>query len=194
MIGLYGGSFDPPHKAHLECIRVFWKSFPMAKALYVIPNYQSPLKNSKGSTKENVEKMVKIFLEELGISDTHFSDWELNRRNKSYTIETVLYFRKSFPFEEIFFIIGGDNLLNFHLWKDYEQILQEVSLLVVPRLGYEPKIPDFLKNWQKKIIFLNPECISPISSSAIRNKTVKLKENLTPAILNFILEQKLYGY
>lgn len=196
MIGLYGGSFDPPHKAHLQCINLFWKYFSDAKALYVIPNSLSPLKTNKFSSKDDIKNMVKILIDESGSEKTFLSEVELQKQGKSFTIDTILNFKSHYPEEEIGFIMGSDNLQKFPLWKDYELILKIVKLLVVPRPGFSVSIPKELSVWSQKIIYLgtDSDLSFDIKSTLIREKEPGSEEILTPSVLNYIKEKGLYGY
>lgn len=191
MIGIFGGSFDPPHKGHLKIIQDFWKKFPNAHALYVIPNNLSPFKSEKATPSFHIAEMSRILVEESKSKKTYYSDFEITKKEKSYTIDTLLHFKKIFPQEDFFILIGEDNLLNFQEWKDFETILEISNLLVFPRGGYSVSIPQTLEKWKNKIKILETERIT-ISSTEIRENLQKNKSNLTIRILEYVVLNRLY--
>lgn len=195
MIGIYGGSFDPPHIGHLGVILHFWKTFPECNMLLLVPNYISPFKKTKGASEENIIAMLEILIQEKSISKTVVEDVEIKKKQTSYTIDTIEFIQKKYPNEELHFIIGVDNLKKFPLWKEYKRILELTKLLIFDRnLGSKSDLPQELKEFSNRIIFINNAQIEA-SSSVIRYLPHhKRNAYLTNQVLHYIEKEELYGY
>ncbi|MCE9499353.1 MAG: nicotinate (nicotinamide) nucleotide adenylyltransferase [Leptospira sp.] len=192
MIGIFGGSFDPPHKGHQEIIRKFWEKFPDAKNLLIIPNHISPLKEKKSATKKNILEMLNLMLEGFDQTKNILRKDEIENEKVSYTIDTLLRLRREFGEEEIFLLIGEDNLESFPRWKEYTKILELASLLVFRRkIENSRMIPDSIP--QAKILFMNNEII-PASSTEIRDdlRNGKINNYLPVRISDYITKERLY--
>ncbi len=195
MIGIYGGSFDPPHLGHLGVIEYFWKSYPESSKLLLVPNYISPFKKEKSVSEKDLLAMLEILIREKSLSNTVIEQVEINRKETSYTIETIEFIQRNYPGEALYFIIGADNLAKFPLWKDYKKILNSTYLLVFDRtLGTKSDLPEELKYFSSRIVFVeNPKIDA--SSSEIRNlPQSEWASYLTPQVLNYINQEELYGF
>lgn len=197
---MFGGSFDPPHKGHKKIILEFWKNFPNAKKLLIVPNYISPFKNSKNTTGAEISEMLKIFLEAIPEPRNEICLYELKRKRKSYTIDTLAYLKKTYPMDKILLLIGEDNLENFHKWKNHEGILSLSTLVVFRRKPgiHLKKLTSIKKDFQNKktnIIFINNSRIQS-SSTEIKNLLYNRNENstLTTKKVKSILGSSLYRY
>jgi nicotinate-nucleotide adenylyltransferase len=134
-IGIFGGSFDPPHLGHLVIAEMARRSLDL-NAVYFVPAYKPPHKEgSHASTARDRLTMTKLSVQ--GNAKLKVSDVELRRKGISYTVDTVRAFRKRFPTSQLFLIIGSDSLLQFHSWKSPGRILADASLVVYrrPRSG-----------------------------------------------------------
>ncbi|NBU97719.1 MAG: nicotinate (nicotinamide) nucleotide adenylyltransferase [Spirochaetia bacterium] len=190
MIGIFGGSFDPPHLGHLFIIQNFWEKYN--SKLYIVPNYISPFKVKKGAEPKNILDMLFILIEEFSLKDIEIYEEELKRGGVSYTFQTILEFKERFPLEEISLLIGEDNLEGLPKWKNIDLILENAKILVYLRNGSSTaKIPDSLSIY-KNNIYIQENSLHPASSSEFR----KLKnENLvSPQILEYIKLNSLYEY
>ena len=190
MIGIFGGSFDPPHLGHLSIIQNFWEKYN--SKLYIVPNNISPFKIKKGAEPKNILDMLFILIEEFSLKDIEIYEEELKRGGVSYTFQTILEFKERFPLEEISLLIGEDNLEGLPKWKNIDLILENAKILVYLRNGSSTaKIPDSLSIY-KNNIYIQENSLHPASSSEFR----KLKnENLvSPQILEYIKLNSLYEY
>lgn len=148
-VGIFGGGFNPPHNGHINSMLTVHKKLGIDK-IYVVPNMQNPLKVPvEGPTPEQRIEMVKLALATYG-SAFQIDEQEVKRGGLSYTIDTVMNYRKSVSADDLFLIIGADNLEGFNQWKDYGKILTECNLIVTTRPGFhiptsEDELPEFLK-------------------------------------------------
>lgn len=142
-IGLLGGSFDPVHFGHLLAAQDAYEQHRLDRLIFV-PAAQAPLKpNDVQSTAADRLAM----LQEAIQWDKRFeiSDFELRRGGVSYTIDSARHFRALYPKDELFWIVGGDQLPKLHLWRDIEEVVKLVEFIFLERPGYpikaHPEIP-----------------------------------------------------
>ncbi|HMV42050.1 MAG TPA: nicotinate (nicotinamide) nucleotide adenylyltransferase [Leptospiraceae bacterium] len=195
MIAIYGGSFDPPHRGHLGVIQKFWKLFPESKELLIIPNYISPFKKAKGVDEKHLLDMLSILIQENQILNTKIEEFEIRKKKPSYTIDTVLEIQNRYPKEEIQLIIGMDNLTKFSLWKDYKKILEIARLLVFDRdITDNREYPEELGIYRDRIFIVSDFKIDASSSEIREMDRTRWNEYITPEVLSYIKNEKLYGY
>lgn len=129
-IGIFGGTFNPPHKGHKN-LALEIKEKAELDRIYIIPTFTPPHKEGKdlASGEHRIKMCEMMFTEDFFT----VSDMEINRQGKSYTYDTLLEFKKTNPDDELFLIIGSDMLLSFHTWFCYEDILSMVTLCVATR-------------------------------------------------------------
>lgn len=135
-IGIFGGSFNPPHMGHVACLSTIQKKAGLDK-IVVIPTFQSPLKTQvEGPTPEQRIEMVKLALQGFG-HQFEVDDLEIKRGGTSYTIDTVKQYRKKIEADDLYLIIGADHLDLFSSWKDYKTLLKEANIIFTTRPGFE---------------------------------------------------------
>lgn len=129
-IGIFGGTFNPPHLGHKRLALSIAESASLDKVL-IIPTATPPHKTGSDLADENhrFEMCRLLFTESL----FEVSDIEFLRGGKSYTVETVRKLKKLYPEDELFLIIGSDMLLSFHKWYCFEEIVENVTLCVATR-------------------------------------------------------------
>lgn len=150
-IGIFGGSFNPPHNGHLNSLQTVQKKAGLGR-IHVIPNNRNPLKVPvEGPSADQRLEMVKKALSSYGEAFVP-DDREIRRGGVSYTVDTVMEFRKDHAADDLFLIIGADNFETFNEWKDYKKILTEANLIVTTRPGFEmPSSPDELPSFVKDL-------------------------------------------
>ncbi len=131
-IGIFGGTFNPVHRGHKN-LALKVKDKACLDRIVIIPTYTPPHKEGKGLA-DGVHRMKMC---EMMFSEDYFtvSDMEINRQGKSYTYDTLCDFKRMYPDDELFLIIGSDMLLSFHEWYRYEDILSMATLCVASRNG-----------------------------------------------------------
>lgn len=133
-IGFLGGAFDPVHFGHLLAAQDAYEQHRLDR-LILVPAAQPPLKpNDVQSSPEHRLAMLRAAVE----WDHRFevSDYEARRGGVSYTIDSARYFRAQFPHDELFWIIGGDQLPKLHLWKDIAELARLVEFIFLERPGF----------------------------------------------------------
>ena len=195
MIGIYGGSFDPPHRGHLGVIKSFWKFFPESEKLILVPNFISPFKKVKGVEEESLLRMLEILIEENSLTRTIVDEIEIKKKTTSYTIETLEAIQLKYPTQDLYFIMGVDNLKKFPLWKDYEKILSIVKLFVFDReYGDTTNLPKELEKYSERIVHINNPKIKASSSEIRGLPFFEWVNYITPEVLKYIEKEGLYGY
>ena len=202
-LGIFGGAFDPVHKGHTRSLK-YISDLKIIDEIQVIPNYASPHNKDIQTDEKDRLKMLEIAFKE--IKNIELNDIELKNKTKSYTYETLKYFKEFYPEQHLSLIMGLDSLNSFTNWKNWEKILSLCSLLVLERklndsLGLnkelESKIStnydDFFSG-HGKILILKNDLIN-ISSTDVRHK-IKNNENLTDMVddqvLEYISKKSLY--
>lgn len=188
-IGLFFGSFNPVHTGHL-LIANYFVQFTQLDQIWFIVSPQNPFKANGTLLNETVRlDMLKLAIN----GDERFkaSDFEFNLPRPSYTVNTLAELQKAHPNYTFVPIIGGDNLQSFHLWKDYQTIINNHEIFVYRRVGFHEN--PLLANNDKIKIFEVP--LLNISSTYIRemlqaNKSIKY---LVPdKVAEYIITNGLY--
>ncbi len=189
-IGVFGGSFDPPHVGHLVIAEMARRSLGL-DVVYFVPAYKPPHKEGSHPTTAR-DRLAMTRLSVQGNAKLKVSDLELRRRGVSYTVDTVRAFRKRFPAAELFLIIGSDSLRQFHSWKSPGEILSEVSLIVYQR---PRSVRTNARLHSASVSFIRGPLME-ISSSDIRKRMQKgksIRYLVRDNVLSFIETKKLYS-
>ena len=166
-IGLLGGSFDPAHKGHLGISKIAIKKLKLKKIYWVITK-KNPFKNETFySLDERINFAKKITKAQKKIQTIYLD----NIINSSRIIDVINYFKRKKKIQNIFFIIGSDNLIRFHKWKSWKKIVKIVKLIVFSRKGYDRKgmKSTVVKNYKNRIIFIKNKPFS-ISSTQLKKQ------------------------
>lgn len=186
-IGLFGGTFDPIHIGHLIIMENVINAMNLDK-IYILPNSNPPHKLQNKKTDINIRlKMVRE-----AVKDNHkieINDYDYRNNSVHYTYQTIDYFKKTYPDDEFYFIIGEDSFLDIKKWKNYEQILKE-NLIVFKRyseinsslLSEINEIKKYNKN-----IYLIDNIALDISSTLIRS-LVKDKKSIKYLVNDKVIE------
>lgn len=135
-IGIFGGSFNPPHMGHLNSLQTVQKRLGLEK-VYVIPTSQNPLKTPiEGPNAEQRLGMAQKAFESWG---TQFNvlDIEIKKGGKSYSVDTLKELKKNHPNDEFYFILGADSFSSFSDWKGASELLGLCHWVVTSRPGYD---------------------------------------------------------
>lgn len=187
-VGILGGTFDPPHNAHITMAETALRRIPLDRVL-LMPAPRPPQKDSEGITRyEDRVEMVRLA---VGDRDgIELSLLEEFRTGPSYTVELLERFKTS-PEDEPFLILGADSVRDLPLWKDPEKILSLATIVVFPRTGYPAHIP--VKGEASVILFESP--VIDVSSTDLRKRILNgedVRSDLPGAVRDFILDKELY--
>ncbi len=194
-IGLFFGSFNPIHIGHLIIANTL-KSFTRLDQVWFVVSPQSPFKHSH-SLLPDIDRLRMV---ELAIADNYdmrASNAEFSMPKPSYTIDTLTYLTAQYPRHQFYLIIGEDNLLHFHKWKNHDQILKNFGLLVYPRPDMKKQA---LSEKVKKIkehpsVKMIDAPLIDISATYIRNcvrKEISIKYLVPDAVAEYIAAHKLF--
>ncbi len=167
-LGIFGGSFDPAHKAHLKISKISLSKLKLRKIFWIITR-KNPLKKKPFfSLKERILKSKKIIGDNKKIQVKFIDDII----SSSSTIKVIRYYKNIKKQKNIYLIVGSDCLIDFHKWKDWKKIVEMVKLVVFSRKGYDNKgnrstVVKYLT--KKNIIFIKNKPIN-ISSTDIRRR------------------------
>ena len=177
-IGLMGGTFNPIHIGHLIIAEWIKDEWNLEKIIF-IPAGNPPHKKKN----DLIESNIRYDLVELAISSNEsfeIADFEIVKKEVSYTIDTIINFRKIYAQDRLYFIIGADTLFQLEKWKGFKELAKMVEFITYSRWGYdklhiEDRIQTLTRDYGFQIYYSNGPEIQ-ISSSSIRDR---LKEGLS---------------
>jgi nicotinate-nucleotide adenylyltransferase len=137
-IGIYGGTFDPVHNAHLILAREAIELLDLEKVIFV-PAAVSPFKAAPAASGESRLSMTKAAIE--GENRFVVNDCELRRGPPSYTIDTVKEIRQREIDAKIYYLIGGDNAAGLPRWHRFNELEKLVQFVVLERAGSSTDYP-----------------------------------------------------
>ncbi|MCX5710070.1 MAG: nicotinate-nucleotide adenylyltransferase [Candidatus Omnitrophica bacterium] len=142
-IGILGGTFNPIHIGHLILAEEAREKLGLDKIIFV-PAFLPPHKDNSGIAPARMRlDMVKLAIK--GNNALTVSDIEIKRDGRSYTIDTIREFKKTFVNDELYFIVGSDLLKYLDVWKDLNEIIKMVKFIAATRPGYPlEKIPSYI--------------------------------------------------
>jgi nicotinate-nucleotide adenylyltransferase len=182
-IGIFGGTFNPPHAGHLIVAETICEQLNLDK-LFFVPSYISPHKK-KGEDELAAHRVRMVRLAISSNPRFDFSDIEVKRRGTSFTYETVKAFSRNYPVSKLFLIIGADNFSEFHTWKYPERIIDAASLVVMNRPFYRSK--NGKKKFFQRARFITVPGIE-ISSTEIRSMVRQGKS------IRYLVPQPVFRY
>ena len=197
-IGIYGGSFNPPHIGHLEAARSALRSLKLDRLL-LIPAGQAPHKAAPEGTPTPEHRLEMLRIAAQGLEKTEISDLEMRREGPSYTYETVEQLREMYPNAELVLLMGTDMFLSFLTWRNPERIYQNATLGVFCRGLRKEKDAIYAKRAELEALGAKVELVDnpiiDISSTQMRRMLIfRFGRFLLPkGVWEYIRENKLYG-
>jgi len=165
-IGILGGTFDPAHIGHIKISKEAKKRFKLQKIIWAITK-KNPFKNKSNL---NLVKRIKL-AKKINLKNKFIKiDFFEKKIGSNKTIDLINFIKKKQRTNNIYFIMGADNLINFHKWYKWKEIANVCNILVFNRKGYKSKSFKSItyKKYNKKgLVFINFKKVN-ISSSQLR--------------------------
>lgn len=203
-IGLFGGTFNPPHIGHLRAAKIFCNEQKIDK-LIIMPTYVSPFKSDDNTDilPSNRLDMVNLCFESLKIDGINYeiSDFEISKSSCSYTIDTLKHIKTLYPDCNLFMYIGSDMLFTFEKWRSYEEIFSLCEIFTLPRNSNDALVMNeyaqkyaSLYNAKINISSQKDLCVSStdIRKAFINNTQDKAQSLLTENVFGYIIKNSLY--
>ncbi|AFZ83519.1 nicotinate-nucleotide adenylyltransferase [Candidatus Kinetoplastibacterium blastocrithidii TCC012E] len=193
-IGIFGGSFDPIHVAHINLARTALKSLELDE-VHLVPVFSQCQKYKLQAAPIDRLNMLKL----ATINDPllKINDIEIKNNKVSYTIDTIKILQKHY---KCTIILGSDQINNFCSWKKWLEIIKHANIAVAQRPDIQINLPDQLISSMYKLdkcISIIPLPLTKVSSSIIRkcisNRNINfINEMLDPLVKKYITRKNLY--
>lgn len=203
-IGIYGGTFNPPHLGHVTAARAVFELLKLDRLL-VIPAGLPPHKDLPDHSPTAAQRleMTRLAAEQMGLDGkVEVLDIELSRAGKSYTSDTLAQLKERYPDDELWLLMGTDMFLTLQAWHAPEKILSLAGIAAFGRTEADTEElfsvqRDYLyKTYpQARIFTLTIPGVIDVSSTELRQKLAEGTGGalLPPAVYGYILRQGLYG-
>ncbi|MDC0450167.1 nicotinate (nicotinamide) nucleotide adenylyltransferase [Pelagibacteraceae bacterium] len=163
-IGILGGSFDPPHQGHVKISRIALNNLSL-DSIYWCVTKKNPLKNKTFFSLSVRIKKSKLITSKVKKIKVKYLENKIKSNN---TIDLIKYLNIKYKKTEFYLIIGSDNLINFHKWKNWKMLTKIIKIVVFSRKDYDIKArKSVIVRGVKKILFIKNKLIN-ISSTQIR--------------------------
>ena len=189
-IGILGGTFDQIHLGHLILAQELKEEIGLQKVVFV-PSANPPHKEGTYISSAG-DRLMMTQIAIQGNQDFSFSDLELKREGKSYTIDTIDEFKKLYPESELYLLLGSDVLEELNSWKNPEIIFEDVKVVIAIRPGFDEI--DEGNGFVKKACLININGLN-ISSTQIRQKVKEgksIRYLVPPEVEELIQAKNLY--
>ena len=202
-IGIYGGTFNPPHLGHFQAAKTAIAALKLDK-LILIPAALPPhkeLPEGTPSPERRLEMTVKM-ADAMAMSGTmEVSDLELRRPGKSYTADTLEQLHRQYPQAKLWLLMGTDMFLTLHLWREPERIMALAGICAFGRTEqdgeelFSPQRAYLKEHFGAEIVTITLPGLVDISSTRLRAGLDQGlgRRYLVPAVYGCILMNSLYG-
>lgn len=197
-IGIFGGTFNPVHKGHVNALERVIEKVDLDRAI-ILPDRIPPHKSSEGLV-SGEDRLNMCRMAFSSVLKAELSDWELKNDGKNYSVITLRHFHELYPEDRLYFIMGSDMLLSFEKWYRYDEILTLAGLICISRCDedtaqLETAAEKLRVRNNVEIIIVDAKPFE-ISSSQIREmlkKNIDCSCYLHKNVVQYIMENNLYG-
>ncbi len=197
-IGIYGGTFDPPHLGHRIAAEAAMKALGLEKLL-VIPANQPPHKGQKAGSPSPEARLEMTRLAFADLDGAEVSDIELRRGGRSYTVETLESLKEQYPGDTLVLLMGTDMFLYLEKWYRFEDILRLANIGTFTRNPGEDGELSAMDERLHRLYGARTELVKsepyPVSSTQVRELLPQRQGSgyLSSAVYRYILKNRLYG-
>ena len=202
-IGIYGGTFNPPHLGHFAAAQTAIDALKLDKLL-LMPAAVPPHKvlPEDSPSKEHRLAMVERMADAMDLPGrVEVSTLEMDRAGKSYTSDTVEEIHRRYPKAELWLLMGTDMFLTFHLWHDPGAITRLAGICAFGRTEddgesvFAPQREFLQKKYNARVVTITLPGLVDVSSTQLRDLLAREKgrEYLLPSVYGYILMNRLYG-
>lgn len=188
-LGIFGGTFDPIHNAHLRLAIEAAEALHLDRVVFEVAKL-SPLKSNCFASDQDRIRMAELATE--GESKLSVGNVEIGRPTPSYAVETVEHYKS--PGVEIWFLMGADVLLSLDKWKDPDRLLELCRLGVAERPGHPLDFTRIESRWHSRVDTF-PMRQLDISSTEVRDRVAtgrSIRGLVADSVRHFIAERRLY--
>ncbi len=190
IVGFFGGTFNPPHMAHLVAAESVRDHLKLEKVIFVPTSIPPHKLNENIIPAQHRLEMLRLATADNPLFEV--CEIELRREGPSYTIDTILELKKKFPDYSIHLILGIDLLIDFDTWREPDRILQECKVVAMNRPGFDLAMVD--KDLLLRVEVVNVPSVD-ISSTSIRRRVMSgrsIKYLVPPAVERYIYSNSIY--
>jgi nicotinate-nucleotide adenylyltransferase len=188
-IGIFGGSFDPPHAGHILMMTSVFMRTDLDQ-IWILPTADHAFKDDQTPFEHRLEMTSRAFED---LCDAHAVPLERHLPSPNYTVETLSWIKERLPEAGLHFIVGGDLVDEIPHWENAEGLTDLSQIMVVPRQGY-PVVdpPEELGDFQKVELGVD---LPEVSSTKIRNLTARggsVEPLVSKSVHEYIEKHELY--
>ena len=189
-IGLFGGTFDPPHLGHLAAALAALDQLQLDMVLFVVAN--DPWQKTGAGLEVTLAKhrleMTKLVVSEF--EGLEVDDSEIRRGGPTYTSVTLQEMKELFPEAELFLLVGGDVARELNTWKDSDYIQENAVMVVVDRPGYEEATPP--NGWNFERVVAETPDIAGTEIRLLSSEGAEVRTMVSEAVKSYIDKHGLY--
>ena len=196
-IGILGGTFDPFHKGHFILAKTAYEQFELDE-VWIMPNGNPPHKRNIEQTDFEIRcEMIRMAIKEVPYMV--LCDYEGSEDSYHFTYQTLGEFKKMYPNDEFYFIIGADSLRDFPTWREPAIIAQLCTLLVACRdesgiADLKLKIAEMKERFDAECLIMNSPKVDAASSEirVMVSEGKDIADYVGKEVANYIKNEKLY--
>ncbi|NTW55501.1 MAG: nicotinate (nicotinamide) nucleotide adenylyltransferase [Chlorobiaceae bacterium] len=192
-LGVYGGSFDPPHNGHLALCLLARELLQLDRIIISVSN--NPFKHGRGAHDSDRKHMAELLSAEINLTgvSSEVCGWELEKRTPSYTVDLLKYIHTLYPSQHITLLLGEDSYRELPLWKEPGTVMDLCEIAVFGRENRSAANVANISPYAGSVRFIAFDL--PVSSTEIRELVARGEpvEGLVPSsIRHYIAEHSLY--
>lgn len=188
-IGVYIGSFNPVHVMHESIVNILLKEKTVDKIVIIPTNSSYNLKKGLAPYEDRFKML------ELAFQNQNVIISDLEKTKYNFTYQNINLLKEKYLYDELYLILGADNLFQFNTWQNYEEILKKCHLIIIGRdnLDMRVYINNNFTNYKLKFIVKDP--VGELSSTLIRdriNNGYEVENYLSDSVKEYISKNNLY--